>query len=68
MALDIVFMPSYDRDSVIAEIRRAIASGSIRFELPSNQMDEVKVLLPDPFGPATTDNADGWRTTVAESA
>jgi hypothetical protein len=34
--------------------RRAIASGSIRFALPSNRMAEVKVDLPDPLGPAIT--------------
>ena len=31
-----------------------MASGSIKFALPSNQIEEVKVDLPDPFGPATT--------------
>ena len=38
-------------------MRRAIASGSIRLALPSNQMDDVNVDLPDPFGPATTVSA-----------
>jgi hypothetical protein len=34
---------------------RAIASGSIKFALPSNQIDDVNVLLPEPLGPAMTD-------------
>lgn len=32
---------------------RAMASGSTRFSMPSNIADAVRVLLPDPFGPAT---------------
>lgn len=34
-----------------------MASGSIRFVLPSSQIDEVNVLLPEPLGPATTNSA-----------
>jgi hypothetical protein len=37
-------------------LRRAIASGSIRLALPSNQMNDVNVDLADPFGPAITVN------------
>jgi hypothetical protein len=34
--------------------RRAIASGSITISPPANATEEVRVLLPEPFGPATT--------------
>src|SRR5258708_5550065 len=37
-------------------MRRAIASGSTRFALPSNQIFDVSVLLPDPLGPAIRDS------------
>ncbi len=36
--------------------RRAIASASIKLALPSNQIEDVNVDLPDPFGPAITVN------------
>jgi hypothetical protein len=36
--------------------RRTIASASIKLALPSNQIEDVSVDLPDPFGPAITVN------------
>lgn len=41
------------RDGFTGSSCRAMTSGSTTFAVPSNEMAAVRVLLPDPFGPAT---------------